>query len=472
MRRIVVIPFDSVPYYVENKIYDYKYFDNYFNPDNYFQEVYCLSPWGKTQKISNVKYIQALPEDFEKIIREIKPDIVRTYGGADCCDWAVASKVSGIPVVASVHDPNWFLMHQSLKFADYILATSKIVAASINKKLGIDEKNIIIKPNGIDIDLFCKRIDLRESNVLTSKYGTGKHILHVGRKSVEKNIDTVIKALTLLPKEYKAIFIGKGVTQKYEELAKKEGVYERCFFEQTVNNRKLPYYYSWCDCMCTPSRWEGFGYVFVEAAACECAIVTSNISPMNEYFTDGIDSILVEEYENPSSIAEGIIKACADGEEVKRLKRNARKVGLRFSNEKIAKQEKEIYEYVLERGENVERFHMLQKHKRIFSKKIIIYGMGKNGIDLLNLLNREDIAFIVDNDKDKQKTFYEGIEIIGHKELEMKYDENNYWVVVTPYDRSEIENALMASNIEYMDGEWLFLVLQQMKNIMSTDLCK
>ena len=39
--------------------------------------------------------------------------------------------------------------------------------------------------------------------------------------------------------------------------------------------------------MCTPSKWEGFGLVFVEAAACGAKIITSDVPPMNEYFSNG-----------------------------------------------------------------------------------------------------------------------------------------------------------------------------------------
>ena len=61
---------------------------------------------------------------------------------------------------------------------------------------------------------------------------------------------------------------------------------KRCFWIESVKNSELPVWYSWCDCFCVPSRWEGFGLVFIEAAACGSAIVTSDIAPMTEYFTN------------------------------------------------------------------------------------------------------------------------------------------------------------------------------------------
>ena len=45
--------------------------------------------------------------------------------------------------------------------------------------------------------------------------------------------------------------------------------------------------------MCVPSRGEGFGIVFIEAAACGSVIVTSDIAPMNEFLTNGVNAIFV-----------------------------------------------------------------------------------------------------------------------------------------------------------------------------------
>ncbi|MCM1263808.1 MAG: glycosyltransferase [Butyrivibrio sp.] len=126
----------------------------------------------------------------------------------------------------------------------------------------------------------------------------------------------------------------------------------------------MPYYYSWCDCMCTPSRWEGFGYVFIEAAACESAIVTSDIGPMNEYLTNGKDSLLVAYYENPEKIAETCLKVCSNSKEVIEMKKAARQVGLRFEKSKVDKQEIEIYKKVIGKDSGNQYCFDLRKVKR------------------------------------------------------------------------------------------------------------
>ena len=163
-------------------------------------------------------------------------------------------------------------------------------------------------------------------------------------------MDTLIKALQYLPKDVSAIFVGRGDFEPYRHLAKKYNVLERVFNVDHVKNVDLPVWYSWCDCFCTPSRWEGFGFVFIEAASCKASIITSDIGPMNEYLTNEKDSILVKEYENPLAIANAINYVLDNENEVKILKNNARLVGEHFSKEYVDSQEIAIYEEIIKAG--------------------------------------------------------------------------------------------------------------------------
>ena len=469
MKKIVVIPLGRVEDYI-NTGKTYQYFEKAFNPDDYFDEVYCLSYGGKECKTGKVQYINARPADFGKIIRRIKPDIVRAYAGCEPCDWAVANRVQDIPIVVSVHDVNPDLLNRSLKYADYIICKSEIVKEDVKKYVDVDEKRIFVLPNRVDTNVFKKR-DSKEFEKLNEVYGNGKHILHVGRKVEQKNLETLIQALQYLPLEYKAIFVGPGNADFYNQLARECNVSERCFFIDHVSREEeLPIYYSWCDCMCTPSRWEGFGFVFIEAAACECPIVTSNIAPMNEYLTNGIDSILVDEYENPEILAKCIIQACDQNEEIQRMKNNARKVGLRFDRAAVDKEESELYKKLILMGADNTQSYRLEGEREKIKKKIIIFGAGKVGKSLLNCVEREKIAYFVDNDSQKVGQKIDGIEIIGYADLLKIHSEYN--VVVTPVNRREIVKKLLADGIEYMEVKWYLLLKEQSDKNIDTNTGK
>lgn len=455
MKKIVIIPAGEVRDYL-NMGKTYEYIENAFNPGGFFEEVFCISPGGENRKIGKIEYIRANPEDYRKIIKKINPDVVRAYAGYYPCDFAVSNRVEGIPIVVSVHDVNPNLINQSLKYADYIICKSNAVKQIVKEYVDVNEDNIFVSPNRVDIDVFKKIENSEAFKKLNKIYGDGKHILHVGRKTKQKNLETLIKALQYLPLDYNAIFIGPGNSEPYIKLANEYNVVERCFFLDHVSrDSMLPIYYSWCDCMCTLSRWEGFGFVFIEAAACECSIVTSNIAPMNEYLSNGINSILVNEFESPQVVADSIIKACAQNEDVRKMKENARKVGIRFDKNTIDKEEIELYKRIIKKGANNQRIDEINRIVND-SKKIIVFGAGIRGKRVLDYVEKKEIAYFVDNDSNKIGQYIEGIEVIGYKKLLEIYE--NYRIIVTPEDKMEIVQRLRRDKIEFIEAELYFLL--------------
>lgn len=58
MRRLAVIPGSPIETYLK-KGFTLEYLRDYYNPGNFFDEVYILSPWEeKNQKLSTMKIIK------------------------------------------------------------------------------------------------------------------------------------------------------------------------------------------------------------------------------------------------------------------------------------------------------------------------------------------------------------------------------------------------------------------------------
>lgn len=339
--RLVVIPSDALDDYIKNGMSE-DFIANYYNPNGFYKEVFVVSPLERgIRKRCGMTVIGSTPMQLNRVIRKIKPDIIRGYDGFKCADWLSTLRIKKVPIVCSVHDRRPELIHQSLKYADLVICMSNIVKEEVCKQVkGIDINKIVVMPNRIDLTLFQKKYDKEFTEKQRGNYQRKFHIIHVGRKSEEKNIDTVIKTMKYLGDDYEVIFIGRGDSEVYKRLAYEENVADKCHFIESVPNSELPYWYSWCDCMCTPSRCEGFGIVFLEAAACETKIVTSDIAPMNEYLTNNKSALLVKEYENPEVLAEAIKKACTmpkDGN----MGVEAREVAKTFSKYEIDKKENE-----------------------------------------------------------------------------------------------------------------------------------
>ena len=100
--------------------------------------------------------------------------------------------------------------------------------------------------------------------------------------------------------------------------------------------------------MCTPSRWEGFGIVFIEAAACSTAIITSNIAPMNEYLTHNVSACLVKEYENPKALSKAIRNTCENPAYRRRISDGAMNAAKPFERHIVDAAESAIYREALE----------------------------------------------------------------------------------------------------------------------------
>lgn len=351
MKKLIVFPSDPMQAYL-NLGQTYEYYEDYFNPGAFFEEVYALSPWGNNymETHGRVTYIKEKPKNFKNIVADLRPDVVRAYGGYRCADWLAMSMIDEIPTIVSVHDTNPALIFNSIKYTDNVIYMAKCVQQAVRKKVDVSDKGEWVMGNRVDVKLFSSTSNAPLEKELNEKFGKGRHILHVGRKSNQKNLDTLIKSLKYLPKDVSVIFVGKGDFSPYKKIADSLGLSERVYNVDHVANKELPVWYSWCDCFCTPSRWEGFGFVFIEAASCKAPIVTSDIAPMNEYLTNKKDSILVKDYENPEAIANAVSYVFDNKSEVDQIKKNAREVGEHFSKEAVDAQEIEIYKQVIKAG--------------------------------------------------------------------------------------------------------------------------
>lgn len=342
--RLVVIPSDPIDAYERSGI---DWIEGYYNPQKMFREVFVLSPREKGERQAyGMTIIGVTEREYLHVLRDIKPNVVRAYGGFWPADLACRYRLPGVPVIVSVHDTNPLLLHRSVRYADLVICVSGAVEKLVLSK-GVEPERIRRLPNRIDTKVFHPIRDRDRLQSVASRFPPGKHILHVGRKSHQKNLDTLIRALQFLPTDYSCVFVGLGDASVYQSLANQIGVADRCFWVESVKNSELPLWYSWCDCFCVPSRWEGFGIVFIEAAACGAAIVTSDIAPMNEFLTDNVSACLVKEYENPRALAEAIRKVCEDTEYRQTISAGAFQVAQCFDRSIIDAMEVAIYREVL-----------------------------------------------------------------------------------------------------------------------------
>lgn len=349
---LAVIPSDPLADYFSKGL-DERWLQDYYNPGQLFDRVYILSPLEHGERqYGRVSVIKTKDRELPDRLRALNVDVVRAYGGFWPCDMACRFRSNGIPVIVSVHDTSPLLLHRTIRTADQVFCVSGAVKDIVMSRMPASRRERVrILPNRIDLD-HMKPYEKNTLHDLADRYPFRYRIVHVGRKSVEKNLDTLIRALKELGPEYGLISIGAGDETPYVDLSEKEGVRRQCVFYSNIAHPELPRYYSLADVMCVPSRWEGFGMVFTEAMACGAVVVTSDIAPMNEYIVDGENGLLVRDYENPEALAQTLRRACEDPSLRQAVQSRARASVAPFDKERIDEIEVAYYREILAMAEN------------------------------------------------------------------------------------------------------------------------
>ena len=409
MKRLVFFPTGCLSLYQDS---GYDDIGEYYNPGNFFDEVTCLSLYE--EKYKEIQGIKIRPissrDEYTKAIKELRPDVIRVYGPFFPADFAIYYKIKGIPIIVSVHNVDY--ISPSIRFANEVICMSEAVRREV-ERIGVDPNRVVVMPNRVNHRLFSDRRGCAETEEVRRKFPTGKMILTVARKCEQKNTDNIVKSLKFLPKEYFCVFVGKG-PDDYKTLADENGVGDRCFWVDSVPKSELSFWYSAADCFCLPSRWEGFGIVFLEAAACGTPIVTSNIAPMNE-FLNCQNSIMVEEHRNPESIAKSVEYACTSLQEISVLVSNAREMTKHFSKEAIDKAEQSIYREVIEYGDDFS-----YTIKETLGEDVRIWGAGFQGGKIYEYLQSKGIhvSGYIDNNVVKQGSTKDGVDVVSPRQVQ------------------------------------------------------
>jgi len=243
--------------------------------------------------------------------------------------------------------PLSFFENFSLNTADYALPGNQD-ALNILRKKGFKKPMKIVPRYGINLNYFKKTPLKKLKQKLKLK---GKVIGFIGRLVVDKGIDTLMKAVSLLDKEYTLVIIGRGPEKKnLVAYAKKLGILDNIRFIDTVEYSSIPQYMSTFDVFVLPSRsmpkWkEQFGHVIIEAMACEIPVIGSDSGEIPHVIAKAGLVFKENNYEELKDKLQTSFKS--------NIKKSLIKKGLKrvkdFSQEKTMQQFYEIYKEVLKK---------------------------------------------------------------------------------------------------------------------------
>jgi len=109
-------------------------------------------------------------------------------------------------------------------------------------------------------------------------------VLHVGSNLPRKNRDGVLRIFAHTKDKWngRLVLAGDALATDQRELAKRLDVADRIVEVGNAPDQLLEALYSLANALLFPSFSEGFGWPIIEAQACGCPVVCSNIPPMPE----------------------------------------------------------------------------------------------------------------------------------------------------------------------------------------------
>ena len=234
-----------------------------------------------------------------------------------------------------------------LRGALHVIAGGGYPAAEAVRAAGCDLP-ITVLPPGVDVERFHP-LTAAERHTARAHFGVGAEaelIVSVSRLVPRKGFDTLIRATALLApnRPHLQVLIAGGGRdlQRLQQLATE--LQAPVTFLGRISNDDLPLLYGCADicAMLCRNRWfgleqEGFGIVFVEAAACGVAQVAGDSGGAAEAVADGETGVVVRDPDDHRAVAEVFDQLLSDPQRCAAMGAAARQRAVRdFSYDVLA----------------------------------------------------------------------------------------------------------------------------------------
>lgn len=285
-----------------------------------------------------------------RLARRLAPDLLQTWLPQMDVVGGVAALACRIPWLVSErsersYPPNWKNALRSWlgRRADGIVANSVAGAEYWKDRLKATAPVWII-PNAVPREEIARAIPASDG-ILPAKPGAAL-FLFVGRLHPDKNVENLIRAVAIARRKISLEMVLCGVGPWEEHL--RRFVLENALSEAVRFAGYVTRIWPWmkrADALALVSRAEGEPNAVLEAVACGCPLVLSDI-PSHRVLLGARGALYVDP-ESPDSIADGLVRAIADRPEAAARAEAARECLENRSVESIASRYREVYETLL-----------------------------------------------------------------------------------------------------------------------------
>ena len=172
----------------------------------------------------------------------------------------------------------------------------------------------------------------------------------VSRLEHIKGMDLVVPAFAEVRKRFpdvRLLVVGDGSLRgSMEQQAQELGCADAVTWAGRQPQESLPQYYGEMDIVLMPSRSEGFGLTAIEAMACGCVVVASDVGGLPEVVSDGVCGLL-HRSEDVRDMAEKICSLVASPEHCRTMQKNALQHVQNFSFQRYASAVCDLYERLI-----------------------------------------------------------------------------------------------------------------------------
>ncbi len=245
----------------------------------------------------------------------------------------IKRKIKGKPVVVTCHDmiavrsargellelrPSVFgqflqrwICH-GLKHATRVACVSRATFDDARRILKVDV-NLCVIVNGLNYPFQLLAPGEAERRLAGLALIHAPFVLHLGSNAAYKNREGVLRAFAKAAAEtdLQLVIAGEALNQKLVRLARELQIENRIVQVVKPDAPLIEALYNRAICLLFPSRYEGFGWPPIEAQACGCPVVASDIAPLAEVLGQ---SAILKPVEDEAGMADAIRRLAHDHE--------------------------------------------------------------------------------------------------------------------------------------------------------------
>jgi glycosyltransferase involved in cell wall biosynthesis len=207
----------------------------------------------------------------------------------------------------------------SLRQANSVICVSDATRSDFLKQSGTNGENVSVIKNALNypykpmsseaaaplIEAAFRRSGMQRPNA---------YLFHIGGNQWYKNrigLVRIYKALTGISKPPPLVLAGQEPSRELRAVIRAENLENHVFALGRVSNEELNALYSQTDALVFPSFIEGFGWPVIEAQACGCPVIASDIEILKEIAGDGACYVSLSDIPTAAVVIRGFLALSA-----------------------------------------------------------------------------------------------------------------------------------------------------------------